>query len=315
MARLRRLRDSIFILVVGTLGALFSAEGTAQQNSANPKATPTEDTQKAWSLRLPADQKVSFAGQVNMDTAGMPSSSMLYPVPGVGGLIVAVLTHGAIVEAAKKEQKEKLQQSANVVLGPYQQTLDGFTYQELTELTLARPLLKERVKLYQTTASSGDAVLLESNPRFLFTQDMTAIVLDNEITINHADGGSSSSYRTVVRVISSATTHDQITPFWLADAGKKIKQQSAALLAESLDIALSSFAGRTQKNETPHRTFRYMEGTVEKIERGQFLSSRCHRTVVTSLRGTFISFPGSQLELPTSETKDSCSQELAAVTQ
>lgn len=314
MARLQRLHDSIFSLVVGVSAALFSAASNAQETNASPAATIPQHPQKAWTLRLPADQKVSFAGQVNMDAAGMPSSSMLYPVPGVAGLIVAVLTHGTIVEAAKKDQKDRLQQSANAILGPYQETLDGFTHQELTQLTLARPLLKDRAKPDQTVDPLGDAVVLESNPRFLFTQDMSAIILDNEITINSAAGGSPDSYRTVVRVISSATVHDPITQFWLADTGKNLKQQSAALLAESLDIALSSFAGRTQKNETPHRTFRYMEGTVEKIERGQFLSSRCNRTVITSLRGTFTSFPARHPELPTSDTKESCSQELAAVT-
>ena len=311
MARRQALRDSMVIGVLSASCALFSASSHAQEDNVSLKTANPQDAPKAWVLRLPADQKVSFAGQVNMDAAGMPSSSMLYPVPGVAGLIVAVLTHGAIVEAAKKEQKERLQQSANSILRPYQDTLDGFTHQELTQLALASPSLKDRAELYQTTDPLGGAVVLESTPRFVFTQDMSSIILDNEVTINGAEGGSPAVYRTVVRVISTAVVHDQISQFWLADAGSALKQKSAALLAESLDIALRSFAARTEKNETPLRTFRYMEGTTEKIERGQLLRSHCNRTVVTSLRGTFISFPSRPLELPTSEKQSACSQELA----
>ena len=311
MARRQLLRGFIVIAALGASCALFSAASHAQEDGASPKTANPQDTPKAWVLRLPVDQKVSFAGQVNMDAAGMASSSMLYPVPGVAGLIVAVLTHGAIVEAGKKDQKDRLQQSANSILRPYQETLDGFTHQELTQLTLAGPLMKGRARTDPAASQSGDAGLLESTPRFLFTQDMSSIILDNEITINGTEGGSPAGYRTVVRVISTAVVHDQISQFWLADAGSALKQKSAALLAESLDVALRSFVARTEKNETPLRTFRYMEGTTEKIERGQLLRSHCNRTVVTSLRGTFISFPSRPPELTTPETQSSCTHELA----
>lgn len=313
MARLQRLRNSICVVCFGASGAFFSTVSNAQESNVVPNATSPQ-TQQAWMLRLPADQKVSFAGQVNLDAAGMTGGAMLYPAPGVAGLFAAVLTHGAIVEAAKKEQKEKLQQSANAILDPYQETLGGFTHQELAQLALARPSLKDWTKLYTNANPLGDVILLESSPRFLFTQDLSAIILENEITINKADGSSPASHRSVVRVISTATVNEQATQFWLAESGKQLKQKSAALLAESLDIALTSFAARAQKNEAPHRTFRYMEGNVEKVERGQFLSARCNRTVVTSLRGTFISFPARHLDLPASETTSPCSPELASVT-
>lgn len=313
MPKRQRLLGSVITLLLGASGVFFSPSSDAQDGAVSSGVAVPGGAKPPWVLRLPAEPKVGFAGQLNLDGAGMAGAPMLYPVPNAAGLLVAVLAHGLIAESAKNEQKARLQRSANSILDPYQETLSAFTHQELAQLTLARPLQVDLKNRTDAAEPVGSAVVIESSPQFFFTQDLSAIILENEVVISKADGSLPGGHRSVVRVVSRATLSESITPFWLADAGKNVKQKCAALLAESLDIALTQFAQRGQKNEAPHRTFRYMEGTVEKVERGQFLSTRCNRTVLTSLRGTLISFPSpSQDASPAAGGTNLCGATLAA---
>jgi hypothetical protein len=43
--------------------------------------------------------------------------------------------------------------------------------------------------------------------------------------------------------------------------------------------------------ESPHRTFRYPEGGVEKMERAQLVEAHCGRALLRTLRGWLMSVP------------------------
>ena len=80
-------------------------------------------------------------------------------------------------------------------------------------------------------------------------------------------------------------------PMWLESRGRRLTEESAALFAESLDIALSDAAAALGDKNAPQKTFRYREGGVEKMERAQWAAERCGRTVIRTLRGWLMSIP------------------------
>ena len=80
-------------------------------------------------------------------------------------------------------------------------------------------------------------------------------------------------------------------PMWLESRGQRLTEESAALFAESLDIALSDAAAALGDKNAPQKTFRYREGGVEKMERAQWAAERCGRTVIRTLRGWLMSIP------------------------
>ena len=132
---------------------------------------------------------------------------------------------------------------------------------------------------------------VESDPVFLITQDQSAIILENSISIYAPDAPSAAAYQNTVKVVSEAKEGKDLAGFWTANQGEKLKQESASLLAQSLDIAMSEMAGSSSKDNSPQKTFRYFEGHSEKMERGQLVSEQCNRVVIKTLRGGLISVP------------------------
>ena len=244
-----------------------------------------------WSLRLPQDGQVVYRGLASFDEAGTGSASFLYPAPNAGGLIVAVLTHGLLVESAKKDQKDKLQAAADTVLLPYKGVVDNFNHLDLMRRALAKTSTGGKGKLIESSANPGPEMLVESAPVFSLTQDQNAIILDNVVAILMPGAAPGAAYRNTLRIISTAAGATDPVAFWTANDGEKLKDQSAQLVAESLDIAFGDAAAGTNREGIPYRTIRYREGTAEKIERAQVLSNRCDRLVIRNLRGAVMSVP------------------------
>lgn len=247
-----------------------------------------------WSLRLPKDDKVAFKGVANFDQAGAGSLPMLYPAPNAAGLLAAVITHAVIADSAQTRQKNQLQEAADKVLLPYQAVLSTYSHKDLMQKGLEKTMSAGSKKLVEFSEKPGADWFIESTPVFSITQDHSAIILENAVSVYRPNAPAAAAYENIVKVISHASSSKDLAVFWTANEGEKLKEESASLFAHSLDVAMSEAALGPGEGNAPHKTFRYFEGSVEKMERGQLVSERCNRVVIRNLRGWLMSIPAGQ---------------------
>lgn len=283
------------LALASALAMLFASGLVAAEEGAiesKPAAIAITGNTK-WSLRLPQDARVLYRGVVSYDEAGTGTGSFLYPAPNAGGLLAAVITHALLVDSAKQRQKEKLQATADQVLLPYKAAIDNFNYRELMRRAVEKTANGANASLVEESAELGQALLVESAPIFSLTQDQKAIVMDNVISIQAAGATPEAAYRNTIRVISAA--RDTVDPIaWTANGGEKLKDESAQLVAKSLEVAFRDAAAEPDPAALAFRTIRYQEGSVEKIERAQVLSKQCDRLLIRTLRGNLMSVPASR---------------------
>jgi hypothetical protein len=250
----------------------------------NAAATPAT----AYNLRLPKDEAVSYRGLARFDNAGGPGAQILYPAPGIAGLLVAIATHSAIVEGQKKAEKDRIQAAADAVLVPYRTVLDGYTHRELMQAAIGK--IAGAGKLMAFDAPAGGERVVESVPVFFMTSDARALVLDAAVVIYGTGGAQAPLFQNVVRVVSEPQGGSDLTEYWNANQGEQLKEKSVQLLTRALEIALAEVHG-TPAREVVHRTVRYAEGGVERMERGQVLGEQCDRVLIKNLRGWLMSLP------------------------
>lgn len=278
------------LMVAATMLVIASCTLTHTSLAADkPAASVPSATDLHWSLEVPVDSRVSFSGVANFNRSGSAAGSMLYPAPSPVGLLAAVLTHAVIEKSSRSSQKTKTQQEADKVLDPYQPVLQDF---------LTGTLLGRGASL-ATVGASRAAVRLERDdhqgwwvrvtPEFAMTQDQTTLVLDNVVEIYAPNERKRASYINTIRVIATARPEQDIRSYWLQNQGAPLIEESAQLLAASLDIAIAD-ASRA-KSQQPFETVRYMEGQEERMERGQPLAQECGRVLLRTLRGTLMSVP------------------------
>lgn len=259
-----------------------------------PLAKPAVETMPPavnWSLLLPTNEKVNYRGVVGFDQAGTNGNAILYPAPNAIGFLAAVITHGVLVESAKNEQKEKLQAEANKVLLPYQNALDHFDTHDLMQRALKKSALRSRVGLLEQADHTGQRNTLKNVPVFSFTQDQKAIILDNTIDMESPGAAQTAHYQKTIRVVSGVKEVEDPLAYWSNNNGEKLKDESAQLVAESLNIALNDVNTGSAEVSSPYRTIRFREGSAEKIERAQVLNTHCGRLLIQTLRGQLMSVP------------------------
>lgn len=244
-----------------------------------------------WSLRLPEIDKVLYQGVVNHDGAGAKAGTMLYPAPHVAVFLAALITHGIINESVKSSQKTKLQEEADKVLLPYQAVLASYSYKELMQQGLAKIPFGGGKKLISHSEKSATDWLVESTPVFSMTQDQSAIIMDNLILIYAPGQREAAEYKNIVRVVSQPWNGEDSVNYWSAENGRKLNEVSVSLFVESVDIALSDVMNKAKPNNLLHKTFRYLEGKNERMERGQLISEHCDRVVIRTLRDAPMSIP------------------------
>lgn len=252
--------------------------------------SPAAAQDEPLSLRLPKEEKVVYRGVVSFDAAGTGAGNIMYPAPNAAGLLVAIITHGVIMESAREMQKNRMQSDADRVLSPYEAVLKDYSYNDLAQRALKRMTARGTKRLLQVSESPDAERMIEGTPVFFMTQDQSALVLDSTVTI-HAPGAATPAYQNTVRVVSKAREEENIVDFWNADQGEALKEQSAILLAEAMDIAVRALLAGASSDGNPSRTIRYMEGKTEKMERGQLMSEHCGRVVIKNLRGWLMSVP------------------------
>ena len=283
-------------------------------------AQPTPDVAatapaRGWAVRVPSVDKVVYRGSVNHDAAGMGTGTMLYPAPSAIGLLAAIITHGVVNASMRESQRNEMQAGADQVLLPFAPVLSAFTNRQLLEAGVQRMATASTTRLVAPAEPAGSAWLIETAPVFSMTQDRRALVLDNVIRL-YAPGAIKPAYAQTVRVVAapspeppmtlaapvaasaasdaagaSAPADDPAMTQWLAQRGQQLTLQSVAMFAESLDAAMEEFARPAGDDKSAHRTFRYAEGGGEKMERAQFVSERCGRVLIRTLRGWLMSIP------------------------
>jgi hypothetical protein len=236
-----------------------------------------------------------FRGVASYDAAGMGTGAMLYPAPNAAGLLAAILTHSLLNEGAKKAQRDRIQADADAVLLTYQPVLSGLTNERLIRAALSRLKAPGTRRLADADAVGGADWSIETAPVFSMTRDQRAIVLDNAVRIYALGGADTAAYAQTIRVaatpIPAPPSDEEIPAVWLAAEGLRLADESAALLAESLDVAIADSTGSTRPLDAPHRTFRYLEGGTEEMERAQLVEERCDRALIRTLRGWLMSIP------------------------
>lgn len=246
------------------------------------KATESVEPDAAWSLSLPAKEKVVFRGQANYDKAGQGPGTMLYPAPGLVGFIMALATHAAVVNGQMKEQRSEIESDADRVLVPFRKTLDAFSYGELAE--------RAGVPLQDANARPQSGMRISSTPVFYMTQDQTALIIDNTVSVFQA-GSEQPVYTNTVRVVSRAVEVENEAIFWQRDGGLRLREASAALFRASVDIAREHGLAPVPAAAGAQRTFRYLEGQKDALERAEPISEHCGRALVRNLRGWLMSLP------------------------
>ncbi len=259
-------------------------------------AADQESGTRTWALKVPSVERVVFRGVVSHDAAGMGTGSMLYPAPNAAGLLVAILTHGLLNEGAKQSQKDKLQSEADEVLKPFRPVLDGFTHAQLIRSALPRQRTNDARRALAADESPALDWTVEIAPVFSMTRDQRAVVLDNAVRI-YAPATSDAAYAQTIRVVSrpvaagDAALPESLESHWNADDGRRLLDLSAALLAESLDVAMAGAQRPAPPPDAVQRTFRYVEGGAEKMERGSLVEAGCGRLLLRTLRGWLMSVP------------------------
>ncbi|MGH6647502.1 hypothetical protein [Aquabacterium sp.] len=255
-----------------------------------PAAAPVLVPVIPWALRLPKTDQVTFHGVSSLDRAGGDAGAMVYPGLGVAGFLAAIVTHGVIMESVKSAELTKLQKQADQVLAPYQDILQSFHHRELMQKGLDQASMGEPRQLIDAASEDRPGWVIDSMPVFTMTQDRRAIVLENLLRIRKPDAAPGEFYQNTVRVVSPARQAADLQALWGADQGVLLKDESVRLFAQSLRLGVAD-AGRSKTEAKAHKTVRYSEGGVEKMERGEVIEDRCGRVVVRTLRGWVMSVP------------------------
>lgn len=271
------------------------AQGAEEAPAPGVVSRSVPDT-TAWRVRTPAEDKVAYRGVVSFEKAGIGGMGILYPAPNLVGFFAAVLTHGLIADSAQEKKKAEMRAEADKVLLPYQPVLEKITHGPLFEQGLAKTTRGAAKKLLGASEAvvQGEWII-ETVPVFSMTQDERALVLDNAIAVRSPEAPTVVLYQNVVRVVSSPrpTPEDKtaLLNFWTADDGLMLRQESASLFAESVDLVLAELAKGPDTVEVAQKTIRYPEGGGEKMERAALVGERCDRVVLKTLRGGLMSVP------------------------
>lgn len=265
---------------------MSTAEAGSDAQSGERTAPVRLGTEGNWSVRLPEADKVVYKGEIiqdnrNVEADGIHSIDVLYSL--------AVVTGKYIKEYGKDEE---LQAEANKVLLPYQTALGNFTHRELVQRGLNKVSVGGSKKWIEFNSPPVADWIVEVTPSFTLTQDQSAIVLNNHISIYAPGSPSEPIYKNLIRIVSDPRNEPDPANFWMAGGGEKLKEESASLLARSLEIVWGEIDNASRKDGPVRpKTIRYRHGKSEKMERAELIVTRCNRVVVRTLRGWLMSVP------------------------
>ena len=248
-----------------------------------------------WCLRTASgDGVVPFHGLDEGEASRAGPDAMLYPVaaPGLAGALVSlaagIATHGALVSAAESKQARARAERADHLLVPYRPILDGVTTTQLSTSIMA-----SRTEWAQCSDRPESGVwIVEYNPSFLLTQDESRVIA--LIRFKAWPQGMATDRRpreTSVRVVSAALEASEFKDRWIAPTNEVLVIKGAGLIADALEIALRWEAHQDGVSSIPFATYRFALGGHEQIERAQRVQGSCHRAILRTLRGDYLSVP------------------------
>jgi hypothetical protein len=237
--------------------------------------------------RVPAASDVTWRGMLPAEGGAVGSGPQIGPyfVPGPAGLLVAVVTHGAIMQGVQASQRKREQDEADKVLEAYAGALKAWPASQLWEAAAGT-----RDVLWDGQMPAPGPVV-ELQPVFSLAQDESALLLDVAVKISM--DSSATTRVAAVRVVSSPLVALDARMHWSADDAKQLKATAAAMLAHAVELAArhAGAAAATPDAEPPARTHRYVQGAVDRAERAQQLAGDCGRVVLRTLRGGLLSVP------------------------
>jgi hypothetical protein len=256
-------------------------------------------------LRLPKEDVVTYQGMVSHDAVGLGTGGMFYPaIGGLPGFFAALVTHGLINESSKKSQKTAKQLEADKVLLPYQDVIQTIKYAELIQAAKSKFLNSRVSQFIHADKPPSSEWVVESVPVYSLTQDESALVLQNLISIYAPGKYQKAIYQNVIKAVSKPTTAEKAQDVWLADSGKEFKHTSIELMSITLDIAFREASGDFINLSEQQKTYRYKEGKTDTFERAYRITSECGRALLKNLRGAYMSVPAEDtIDNQSSDTK------------
>lgn len=246
-------------------------------------------------LRGGLDQKVALHGVVSYDSAGSGAGMMMYPAPGLVGLLVAVAAHAAVSGGVRDAEKRKMRDQADLILAPHQELLNAFKHEDLFLDAVPRIAASSNLRIAGAQAATAAAdIVVDTVPVFYMTQDRRALILDNAVSIRAP--GQQKAFETIIRVVSPARDAGTEALFWFDASGARLRETSASLFSRSVDIALAEMRATPAALAPPaapvaYRTVRYSEGGDERMERAQVVTTTCEDLVLRTLRGHLMAVP------------------------
>lgn len=258
---------------------LWHAAQALAQAAAGPAAAPRE------AVAVVVPEAVVWRG-VPAPTGAGSAAAMLYPAPTPLLGLVAVLTHGALMSGARAAEEKRLQDEADQSLSPYQPALSAWTPRAVFDAALPLSAAQPAVAVAEGQGRERWRVL--ALPTFALHADRSRLVLDNQLRITDTTGAGL-PFDVMVRVLSNRRVDD--AAFDPAEEAAQLKQETARLLAHSIDVALHARGLPAGEAGPPFRTHRYQDGGRESMERAQLLGTGCGRVVLRTLRGWLLSVP------------------------
>ncbi len=277
---------------ISAIAAFALAVWTMPASAADEIPTDQEFTIPALSMRLPKEDLVSFAALANEDTVAGRPGFMIYPLP-LPAALLGVAAHG-VIESQKQARERKSKNSlTDLVLAPYQPSLNHFTNAELMRRALDGLTTRGDKALIRFAEPAGPGWLIECSPQFFMTQDARALVLQNTIVIHSPEPASPATFKNVVEVVARprGPVGKDSENTWMIQDGALLASASVDLLRESVNLALSELHGDFAGHAAAYHTVRYPRGGAERMERAQILSESRERVVLKTLRGWIMSVP------------------------
>jgi hypothetical protein len=268
-----------------------SAPATAQEFKAPINIPAAASTDAVWAVRVPERDPVAFFGMANFDNAGGGPGTMLYPAPNAIGFLVAVLAHAAVADSARTSERQRIQNEADKVLAPYLSVIRDLKHRDVLDTALRWVEVKGTKQVLASGEAESGKWLVDVLPVFALTQDQSAVILDNVITVRSPQEPRQVVYQNTVRVAMTPRDHASSADEWLADQGALIRTAASALIAESLNLAYRDHQANVSNKESASRTVRYREGNAVRIERATVLAEACGRIMLRTLRGWLKSVP------------------------
>lgn len=181
--------------------------------------------------------------------------------------------------------------------------INNINHEELLSLAIVKFPGDTRVQWANNETGHEHDPVVESNLIISMTQDQSALILDNAITITKWHDATKADYHASIRVVSPVQAETAPSEYWTKNNGERLKEISAELIADSLQIAIhDAEALKSAPDSNPFRTIRYKEGETEKFERAQIVSNECSRVLIRTLKGDLMSVPVSRPIISVGET-------------